>query len=219
MIKKNVKRITIITIIIIIFAYLTLNTINIFFGKDIALVLLGIDKDDVLFEKDYYWYKYDVPNSIIKNGNYLYQTTLFFKKQEKLGLINLYYTKKHLSKIYSIEIKEIKDNTLLYKSIPILNTKLKYEKYIIDDNLNKKILNTNTYVIQNDDPNTIDGEYSLIDNIAKKKGENINIFCGVINEHDKEYYSLDKTLKILYEDIKNGFYYFYADGESEVLWE
>ncbi len=80
MIKKNVKRITIITIIIIIFAYLTLNTINIFFGKDIALVLLGIDKDDVLFEKDYYWYKYDVPNSIIKNGNYLYQTTLFFKK-------------------------------------------------------------------------------------------------------------------------------------------
>ncbi len=107
----------------------------------------------------------------------------------------------------------------MYKSIPILNTKLKYEKYIIDDNLNKKILNTNTYVIQNDDPNTIDGEYSLIDNIAKKKGENINIFCGVINEHDKEYYSLDKTLKILYEDIKNGFYYFYADGESEVLWE
>lgn len=186
MIKKTAKKIIIITIIVITFAYLTLNAINIFFGKDIALVLLNIDKDDILFEKDYYWYKYDVPNNIIKNGNALYKTTLFFEKQEKLGLIDLYYTKEHFSKIYLIEIKEIKGHTLLYKSIPILQTNHKYENYIVNDNLHDKILHTSTYVIQNDDPDTIDGDYSLMNNIAGKQGKNIYIFCGAINDLDKE---------------------------------
>ena len=210
--SKTIKKILIITIIIIVCVYITLNVLNIFFGKHIALVLLNINKDDILFEKDYYWYKYDMP-TIMKYGNRLYKTTLFFEKQEKLGLIDIYYSEKFRSyrKIYRIEILEIKDNTLFYKSIPILYRHLKYEKYIVNDDLDDRIIRSRTYVIQNDDPNTIDGEYSLMDNVAGKKGENIDIFCGVINDYDKEYYSSDETLKILYENTKNGLYYFYAE--------
>lgn len=97
------------------------------------------------------------------------------------------------------------------------NLNTKYEN-VVSDNLNDKVLQTSTYVIQNDDPRTIKGDYSLINNIAGKEGENIYIYCGAININDKKSYYFDKS-KILYEDIQNGVYYFYVEGEPRFSYD
>lgn len=160
-------------------------------------------------EKDYFKFKYNIPDETKKGYNRLTQKVIFFSQKDEIGLVTLSYKKGNfVNTLFFIELKKIKNHNLTVREVPVLHFR-KIEKTVVKDYYEN--LYAGTYVIQNDNPSTVKGEYSLMNNVVQKGIENISIECGLY-KNDIEEKSSPTQQGIMLRKIKhNDKLYFYKE--------
>gem|GEM_PF-2979007 len=174
--KKLIKFILLTFLLVISILYI----LSIILGTEITFVLFGVKNENIVFDKTYKEFAYDVSgqDNIPKNRVILYSD---LNDRNKIYALHLRYSR-NLHRLVKVTSLKISDGGIQSKEVNFFSRKEAYSEPFIETNHPYLALIT-FFRYANDNPEDISGDYN-IENLIGNGKESIHLIFGLVDVNE-----------------------------------
>ncbi len=175
--KKLIKYILLTSLLVISILYI----LSIILGTEIAFVLFGVKNENIVFDKTYKEFAYDVSgqDNIPKNRVILYSD---LNDSNKICALHLRYSR-NIHRLVKATSLKISDGGIQSKEVNFFSRKEAYSEPFIETNHPYLALIT-FFRYANDNPEDISGDYN-IENLIGNGKESIHLLFGLVDVNEE----------------------------------